>query len=156
MNLKTQYLCLGLLYSKKYMFDRDTGEVFSNKVKTPLKGLMRAGKLVYRFYLGKSERIEVPVAEANYLFYYGIFDEKGEITYRDGDPLNVFYLNLVLSTNHFASNDIKKEAQNLYARRGCSYAEIGRRLGITRHQARKIIRDEFGDVLPRNVKFINT
>jgi hypothetical protein len=109
---------------------------------------------MYRLYLDGSERIEVPVDEITYIFYYGIIDPDDTIVHKDGDVKNNNIDNLELCSRNKISHEIKLQACELYNKKGNSYAEIGRKLGITRHQARDIIRDEYGEyATPKNIKF---
>ena len=148
MDIKLQHIILGTLYTNKYSFNKKTYELTNVNQKQVIKPFVHNGKMSYRFALGYSHRVEAPLDECIYLFYYGIFNPNAKVIHKDGDPSNNLIDNLTLSIEgHEIPNDIKDKIVKLFAS-GKGYAEIGREVNISRTTVKNIVQSHYGSVHP--------
>jgi len=152
MNLKDQHVILGLMSLQRYNFNKKTSELTLISTGKTKKIMYIGRKYIYRFALGYSARIDVPVNEFCYLMYYGIYSPLADILHNDGDVFNNLKKNLTATTQKGEIPlDIKDKIYTLFAE-GKGYAEIGNILNVDRGTVKLIIKKHFGDVHPHHYK----
>lgn len=149
MDTRTQLMVLGLIHAGRYSYDKRKDELINNITKKPQKVLCIANRYLYRLGLGFNERVDLRASEIRYLLFYGLYDPKGTIHYKDGDPSNVEAKNLYLELKgNKIPNDIKKKIYDLWGK-GYWFSKIGKQVNVDRHTVKRIIEAEFGETMPR-------
>ena len=149
MDIKLQYIVLGVIYSGKYSFNKRTNELIGTQHGKAIKPFVHNGKMSYRFALGYSHRIEAPMDECVYLFNYGVFNPNAKVIHKDGDTSNNLINNLTLSIEgNEIPQDIKAKITKLFSD-GKGYSEIGRLVNVDMQSVKRIVQAKFGSVHAR-------
>lgn len=158
MDIRNQYIVLGLIYTRKIKVDQFTGSVFSGEIE--MVGSTINGYKQYHFNLTRDSIFTAYGHCIIYLSKYGVFDPNCVIDHIDHDRGNNAVKNLRCvsqseNTQHTEWRKTKTSVKQVrvppdvrtkileLCRLGQSYSSIGDMLGITRQTVSRIKKEEW-------------